>query len=125
MSSAFLVLVWLASVARACSAPDAEAVMATAKWSGWGFLGVTAVIVLGSAWRAKRLGRGTRSMAAGFILLVAHPGIWMPVTGPDCGTERLEGSLLFTGLAAALGLWGVLRAHPEDQPRSEERSPRP
>ena len=126
MNRALLValLGWMASPVLACSGPGAAEAIARAEWAGWGLLGLAVVMVLAANLRARRLGVGGRSMAAGWILIFAHPGIWMSARSGDCGATRLESSLLFTALAAGLGLWGMLRSGPDPQDDGD-RSPRP
>ena len=120
------VLFWasLTGTALACSGPDAVATMDRMKWLGWGLWLLAIGLVLAASVRARRLGVPLRAVAAGWILVVAHPGLWIPVDGGDCGQARLEGSLLFTALAAAVGAWGMIRRSPMPQEDSE-RSPRP
>ena len=118
-------LVWMATAGWACSGPGAARAMAWSEWGGWGLLALTAGLVLAANLRARRLGIGRRPMAAGWIVLVAHPGIWLAASESDCGAGRLQSSLLFTILAAFLGIWGMLRRAPDDHVPSDERSPRP
>ena len=81
-------------------------------------------LVLAANLRARRVGVPMRAVAAGWLLVLAHPGIWLSVTSGDCGALRVERGLLFTALAAAIGVWGMIRTPPLDQDTAD-RSPRP
>ena len=119
-------LLWAAlqSTALACSGPDAVATMNRMKWAGWGLWILAIGLVLAASLRARRLGVPLRAVASGWILVLAHPGLWISVDAGDCGQARLKGSLLFTALAAAVGAWGVIRSAPGSQ-EDADRSPRP
>ena len=121
-------VVWLwpmgSIVVWACSGPDAIQAMDRARWAGWG-LWLLALLLVGAAnVQARRLGVPIRAVAAGWILVMAHPGLWVPVTSGDCGLQRVQSSLVFTALAAAIGIWGMVRAQLDGHDDSE-RSPRP
>ena len=121
-------VVWLwpslAHVVWACSGPGAIQAMNRARWAGWGLWLLAAILVGVANVRARRRGVPMRAVAAGWILVMAHPGLWIPVTAGDCGLQRVQSGLLFTALAAALGIWGIVRAQMIDHADSE-RSPRP
>ena len=74
--------------------------------------------------QACRMGVPMRAVAAGWILVMAHPGLWIPVTSGDCGLQRVQSGLVFTALAAAIGIWGMFRAQQTGHDDSD-RSPRP
>ena len=114
----------VSTVVWACSGPGATQAMDRAWWAGWG-LWLLAVLLVGTAnVQARRMGVPMRAVAAGWILVVAHPGLWIPVTSGDCGLQRVQSGLVFTALAAAIGIWGVVRAQQTGHDDSE-RSPRP
>ncbi len=113
-----------APVVRACSGPGAERTIQLSEWAGWGLWGLATVLVVAANLRARRLGGSGRSVAAGWVLVFAHPGLWMSARGGDCGMQLVQSSLLFTILAAGIGIWGMLRVVEPDQDDSD-RSPRP
>ena len=121
-----LSLLGWAGLARAwgCSGPGAAEAMVRAELGGWGLVVLTVAMVAAATLRSVRLGHGARLMAGGWILVLAHPGIWMSARSGDCGMARVESGLLFTLLAAMLGLWGMFRKT-GPQEASEDDSPRP
>ncbi len=99
----------LAPAARACSGPGAEAAVARAEVEGWVALGLAvllAALTTGIGWS-----RGLRAhpMAAAWVLVLAHPALWLDARGGDCGRERVVGSALFTLAAVGLVAWARLR----------------
>ncbi|HCH65924.1 MAG TPA: hypothetical protein DFR83_24190 [Deltaproteobacteria bacterium] len=121
-----VVVLWpmVPSIVWACSGPEAAAVMSRAKWTGWGLWGLTLVLVGAATLRARRLGVPMRAVSAGWVLALAHPGLWIPVTSGDCGLYRVKSAIVYTALAAGVGIWGMVRGGPVDHERVED-SPRP
>lgn len=112
--------------AWSCSGAGAADAMARARLGGWGLALVTVVGVLAATLltRRRRLGRGP--VAAGWVLVAVHPGLWLGVDGGDCGQARLEGSVLFACMGIALAMWSVWRppaAEPEDEPSPTRGAP--
>jgi hypothetical protein len=99
--------------------------MTRMKWAGWGLWLFSIGLVVAAGLRARRMGVPMRAVASGWILVLAHPGLWMSVDAGDCGQARFEGSLLFTALAAAIGVWGMLRSPPSEPQDDADRSPLP
>lgn len=104
----------LPGVAWACSGPGAAEAMARARYGGWGLAAVTALGVAGATLLTRRRALGRGPVAAGWVLLAVHPGLWLGVQGGDCGRARLEGSVLFACMGVALAMWSFWRPSPAD-----------
>jgi hypothetical protein len=106
----------------ACSGPGAAEAMQRARYGGWGLALLTGIAVLGATVLVRRRGLGLGSVAAGWVLVAVHPGLWLGVDGGDCGQSRLEGSVLFACMGVALAMWSFWRPHAADPEAPVTRS---
>jgi len=93
----------------ACSGPGAAAAVRRAEVGGWGLAALTAVLVMAATGFARSRSVGRGPVAAGWVLVGVHPGLWLDAGGGDCGSARLEGSILFTAVACVIALWSAWR----------------
>lgn len=115
-----MMLWWLStSTAWACSGPGAEEAIARAEWGGTALAVFTVLLMAGATYLARQRGAMGRALAGGYVLLLAHPGWWMSARGGDCGEARLDGALLFTFLAAGIGVWSAIRPESAEGPAGE------
>lgn len=100
-------------VAWACSGPGAAEAIARAEMGGYALAAFTLLSVLGATLLGRRRGLGRGPVAAGWVLVAVHPGLWLGARSGDCGQTRLEGSVLFACMGVALVLWSIWRpVHP-------------
>lgn len=107
--SVLLAALLLPAGAWACSGPGAAAAVRRAELGGWGLAALTALLVFAATGFARGRGVGRGPVAAGWVLVGVHPGLWLDAAGGDCGAARLEGSMLFTAVACAIVLWSAWR----------------
>jgi len=80
--------------------------------AGWGCVALTLGVALAASWVARRRGAGMRPTAGVWLLVVAHPGIWMVPEGVDGGEALVQSALVFTMLAVGGGFWAAYRPLP-------------
>jgi hypothetical protein len=112
------VLLAVPGAALACSGPGAAAAIERAELGGWRLAAGTLSLVGVATLLARRRGLGRGPVAAGWVLVVVHPGLWLGARGGDCGQTRLEGSVLFACMGAALLLWSLWR--PPEAPDADD-----
>lgn len=99
----------LPNLALACSGPGAAEAITRAEIGGWILAGMS----LGMAGLTSRLAwiRKIKSppVAMAWVLLLAHPGLWVSARSGDCGRERWLLAGIFTLLEAGLVGWAWLR----------------
>ena len=96
-------------LAWACIGPGAAEAMERAQYGGWGSAALTLLAVLAATLFVWSRGLGRGPVAAGWVLVAVHPGLWLGVGDGDCGQARLEGSVLFACMGVALAMWSFWR----------------
>ena len=92
----------------------------------WGLAGLAFGVATLATWMAGRRGLRRQSVASVWLLVLAHPGIWMTPDPLDGGRSLIQSALLFTILAVIIAAWLSYRpvSSESDEP-SDKRSPRP
>ena len=96
-------------VAAACSGPNAAADIREAIALGYAFGGVSVVMLIVATVRLRAVRPRPTPLAAGWVLVAAHPGFWLSARGGDCGISLVTGAALFSGAAALVLLWSFWR----------------
>ena len=76
---------------------------------GWAWVGITLVLVAVATVVAVRRGIGKGPIAAGWVMLMVHPGVWVSFDAADGPQTRWQGGLLFSLMGVALVLWSFWR----------------
>ena len=118
-----VLLALCAGTAWACSGEGAAATIGHAELLGWVLLGVAVVVMLVASVLSQRRGNQGSVLGMGWVLVVAHPGIWISARSGDCGRTRIIMAVVFTLLAGGVLGWLWMRppkvsaAPPEGAPR--------
>lgn len=94
--------------------------------AAWALAGLTFGVAVLATWMVARRGLRRQAAASVWLLVLAHPGIWL--TPEPVGGDRslLHSSLIFTILAVVLSGWISYRPVSSDADESgDKRSPRP
>ena len=76
---------------------------------GWVMFGITLLLVVVATLVAVQRGIGRGPIAAGWVMLLVHPGLWVSVDAADGPQTRWQGGLLFSLMGVALVLWSFWR----------------